>query len=72
MRIRIEVKIQMLQGLKIELLRAVDVHKWRPVGSKWSPLGTLDQWSHIPITLIRSRICIRFKVKNLDPDPDPH
>jgi hypothetical protein len=54
----------------------------RPGYSKRSPGGSIDQWSKIPITLMRSRIRIRIhievesririrlKVKKLDPNPD--
>ncbi len=36
----------------------------KPGSSKWSPGGPIDQWSQIPVTLIRSKIRIRIKVKS--------
>jgi hypothetical protein len=58
---------------------ATDAHKGRRGGSKCSPGGYVDQWTHIRITLMMSRIRIRIKVrgriricievKKLDPDP---
>ncbi len=36
----------------------------RPGGSKWSPGGSIDRWSKVPITLKRSWIRIRIEVKN--------
>jgi hypothetical protein len=63
-----------LLRLKLELRRAVDAQKWRRGGSKWSPGGSVDQWSQIRIPLItlskirtrnkvisRIRICIKVK-----------
>jgi hypothetical protein len=48
--------------------RRLKMEAWRlkmeAGGSKWSPGGSEDQWSQISITLRRSRIRIRMKVKN--------
>jgi hypothetical protein len=38
--------------------------QWRPGGSKWSPGGSIDCWSQIPITLKSSWIRIRIKRKS--------
>jgi hypothetical protein len=61
---------------------ATDAHKGRRGGSKCSPgmAGYVDQWTHIRITLMRSRIRIRIKVRGRiricikvkKQDPDPH
>jgi hypothetical protein len=45
---------------------ATDAHKGRRGGSKCSPGGYVDQWTHIRITLMTSRIRIRIK-KRSDP-----
>jgi hypothetical protein len=60
-RIRIEVRIQKLWRLRIEPWRAEDAHNG---GTKWSRVGSLDQWSQICLTLMTSRIRIRIKVKD--------
>jgi hypothetical protein len=31
----------------MEVLTAVDAHKWRRGGSKWRVGGSLDRWSHL-------------------------
>jgi hypothetical protein len=41
---------------------AVEAHKWRPGGSKWSTGGSTDRKSQIPISFMRSRIRIRIQV----------
>ncbi len=49
-----------------ETLQAKNSHvrsKWRPGSSKWSPEASIDRWSPNPVTLLRSRIWIRIKVK---------
>ncbi len=38
--------------------------QWRPGGSQWSPGWSLNQWSQIRITSMRSRIPIRIRVKS--------
>ncbi len=37
--------------------------QWRSGGYKWSPGRSVDQWSQILITLIRSRILFRIRIK---------
>jgi hypothetical protein len=47
-------------------------------GPKWSPGGSLDQWSQIPITFIRVRIrikvksWIRIRIYSEKLNPKPH
>ncbi len=48
------------QTLTVEACRR---SKWRPECSNWCPGGSIDQWSQIPITLMRSRILIRIRTK---------
>jgi hypothetical protein len=54
-----------MQRIKMEPLRSVDAHN----GGVWAQYGaaeglySVDQWSQIRITLLRSRIRIRIKVK---------
>jgi hypothetical protein len=47
----------------LESWRAEDAHKWMPGFSKWSPGGSVEQWSQIAITLMRSSIRTRIEVK---------
>ncbi len=58
--IRIKVKIQVLWSL---IWKAVDDHNGSPEDQKWSSGGSVDQWSQLPITLMRSRIRIRIRIK---------
>jgi hypothetical protein len=50
----------------MEPWRAVDAHSGGVEAQKWSPGGSVDQWSQIRIALMESRIRIRMKVS--DPD----
>ncbi len=61
----LKVKIKEMQSIKIEPLRSVDAHN----SGVWAQyvaaegLYSVDHWSQIRITLMRSRIRIRIKVK---------
>ncbi len=55
--IRIPIKVK-IQKLFLEAQLEPWTPKWRPGGSTWSLVGS------IPSTLMRSKIRIRFKVKN--------
>jgi hypothetical protein len=45
-RLRIEIKIQQLQKLKVDPWRAVDANMGGVEGTKWRRRGSLDQWSY--------------------------
>ncbi len=37
--------------------------QWRPGSSEWSPGGCTDPWSQVPVTLKRSFIWIRIRIR---------
>jgi hypothetical protein len=64
-RIRIHIEVKKFMSLEAQN-EAVEGHRylqWRRRGSKWRPEGSVDQWSQIGITLMRSIIRISIKVK---------
>ncbi len=63
MQVRFIVKIQKLETQN-RAVEGIGRSRWRPGGSKWSPEGSVDQWSQIPFTLKKSRIRIRINVKS--------
>ncbi len=60
---RIEIKIQKLKRLEIKPMERPGRSQWRSGGLKWSPAGSVDQWSKITIT---------DEEQEQNTDTDPH